>query len=411
MPWRMPYPAMAGIPWGDPMAEMTWKERYLAAARHEEPDVVPVSPELFFYIPARVSGYPLWQVAPVGLTLPFHRIKTWEAQLQAAVYFDICGWIVPAIGSTHAAARTETFIAEGSGGGRQVTLVHHTSHGPLRERFWFPPDDAPWHVEHCVKDFDRDWPRYEELFFTDPWTADLSELEEAVEAAGGQGIVSAYVGSPFTDWLAGALEGGYERVVYELIDHPSRFRSLQERYVAYIAERTRMLCERARFDELFMGNEFSEIPLLSPSMWREWDLPVIRAVCEVGQRYGCIVHLHQHGRCEAILGDIADAGVTIVCPLERPPGGDVDLAQVKRRYGDRLCLKGNVETSLLLHGTPEAVRSQVAECLWAGAEGGGFILGTGDQVARDTPFENIVAFAQAGRELGRYPIGVAKEAL
>jgi hypothetical protein len=380
---------------------MTWKDRYLAAARHEEPDIVPVAPELFFYIPARVSGYPMWQVAPVGLTLPFHRIKTWEAQLQAAAYFDVCGWIVPAVNYVNPAVHTETIVKVEGDGGRRVTLVHHTSRGPVREGYWFPADDAAWHTERCVKDFDEDWPRFEELFFADPWVADLSELEEAVEATGGQGIVSAYVGSPFTDWLAGACEGGYQRVVCELIDCPEKFRPLQERYLAHIAERTRMLCERARFDELFIGNEFSEIPLLSPALWRTWDLPVIRMVCQVGQQFNRIVHLHQHGRCMDILDDIADAGVTVVCPLERPPRGDVDLAQVKRCYGDRLCLKGNVDTNLLLHGKPEAVRAQVAECIAAAARGGGFILGTGDQVARDTLFENIRAFAEAGREFGK----------
>jgi hypothetical protein len=375
----------------------------------------------------------MWQVAPVGLTLPFHQIKTWDAQLQAAAYFDVCGWIVPAVNYVNPAVHTETIVKVEGDGGRRVTLVHHTSRGPVREGYWFPADDAAWHTERCVKDFDEDWPRFEELFFADPWVADLSELEEAVEATGGQpvlpvpcapvpghrtgwpqdrlavrpgwpgtgGIVSAYVGSPFTDWLAGACEGGYQRVICELIDHPDRFRPLQERYLAHIAERTRMLCERARFDELFIGNEFSEIPLLSPALWRTWDLSVIRTVCQVAQRYDRIVHLHQHGRCMDILDDIADAGVTIVCPLERPPRGDVNLAQVKRRYGDQLCLKGNVDTNLLLYGTPEAVRAQVAECIAAAARGGGFILGTGDQVARDTPFENCRAFAEAGRGFGK----------
>jgi len=379
---------------------MNWKERYLTAARHEEPDVVPISPEIFFYIPARITGRPFFEVAPVGLTLPFHRVQTWEAQLMAAEYFDLCGWIVPTVGPSAASVRAEIELHERADGSKEVTLTRLTSLGPLRERFWFPVDDASWQTERCVKDPDRDWPRYEELFFTDPWTADLSEIEEAVKATGGQGVISVYLGSPFTDWLCGAVEGGYQRVIFELIDYPDRYRPLHERYLEYITERTQMLCERAQFDELMVGNEYSELPLLSPRIWREWDYPVLERACDVARRYERPVHHHQHGACMPILPDIADSGVTILCPLERPPGGDVDLAEVKRLYGKELCLKGNVETDLLLNGTPDQVRAQVAECIEAAAAGGGFILGTGDQVARDTPFEDIFAFVEAGREFG-----------
>jgi len=36
------------------------------------------------------------------------------------------------------------------------------------------------------------------------------------------------------------------------------------------------------------------------------------------------------------------------------------------------------------------------------AEGGGFILSTGDQCGRDTPDENIYAMVETAREYGAY---------
>jgi uroporphyrinogen-III decarboxylase len=191
-------------------------------------------------------------------------------------------------------------------------------------------------------------------------------------------------------------------VIYELLDNPNFFQPMQARYVEYIAEKTRMLCERASLNELFIGNEYSELPLLSPQLWQEWDYPVLKTFCDVAARYGRPTHWHQHGSVTALLPDFARSGLTILCPLERPPAGDVNLAQVKRLYGDRLCLKGNVETNLLLNGTPDQVEAQVKECIEAAAAGGGYILGTGDQVARDTPFETIRALVEAGLEYGQY---------
>ena len=120
--------------------------------------------------------------------------------------------------------------------------------------------------------------------------------------------------------------------------------------------KTHLLCQQARFDELFMGNEFSELPLLRPRLWRQWDYPVMQAFCATAAAYGRVTHCHQHGSVRAILADIARTGLNVLCPLEAAPGGDVELAQVKREYGDALCLKGNVSTNLLLNGTPEEVR-------------------------------------------------------
>jgi len=94
--------------------------------------------------------------------------------------------------------------------------------------------------------------------------------------------------------------------------------------------------------------------------------------------------------------------VQMNCPFERPPGGDVtSLAAVRRRYGSRIGIMGNVHTiDVLLNGTPEDVRRQVRECIEEAA-GGPFILSTGDQVSHLTPEANIRAFCDAGREFGR----------
>ncbi len=97
------------------------------------------------------------------------------------------------------------------------------------------------------------------------------------------------------------------------------------------------------------------------------------------------------------------ASFNIIEPLEKPPSGDVDLAETKQRFGDRVALKGNLLTSgNLLHGTPENVEQEVIETLKAAGTGGGFILSSGDQVGGNTPLENLQAMIAAGKKYGRY---------
>jgi uroporphyrinogen decarboxylase len=64
---------------------------------------------------------------------------------------------------------------------------------------------------------------------------------------------------------------------------------------------------------------------------------------------------------------------------------------------------GNLHTTeVMLKGTPDDVRRASKKAIADAAEGGGFILSTGDQCGRDTPDENILAMVEVARTHGRY---------
>jgi uroporphyrinogen-III decarboxylase len=116
------------------------------------------------------------------------------------------------------------------------------------------------------------------------------------------------------------------------------------------------------------------------------------------------VHLHYHGRCREVLPDLADSGADCICPFERPPGGDItSVAEVRDALADRVTMNGNVHTvETLIRGTAADVRREV-EGIFADwrPDLRRLILGTGDQVGRETPDENLAAMIQTGRELGK----------
>ena len=101
---------------------------------------------------------------------------------------------------------------------------------------------------------------------------------------------------------------------------------------------------------------------------------------------------------------IADAGVDLVDPFERQPSGDTPaLSLIKSLYGGKLAIRGNMHAhETLLRGRPDDVEREARECIEATAEGGGFILASGDGVIAGTPFENIFRMVEAGEKYGRY---------
>jgi uroporphyrinogen decarboxylase len=79
----------------------------------------------------------------------------------------------------------------------------------------------------------------------------------------------------------------------------------------------------------------------------------------------------------------------------------MDLAGIAQRYGERLFLMGNVDTSVLTFGTTEDVWGEVRRCLdEARPAGGHFIRAIGD-LPHNIPLDNIRAYFDAAAELGQ----------
>jgi len=79
-----------------------------------------------------------------------------------------------------------------------------------------------------------------------------------------------------------------------------------------------------------------------------------------------------------------------------------DIVEIKKRYGDRVCLTGNLNpTDVLYAGTPELVR-QASRTLIEQAGPRGYVLGTSDCVVLGTTSKNVQAMIDAAHA---FPLG------
>ena len=153
-------------------------------------------------------------------------------------------------------------------------------------------------------------------------------------------------------------------------------------------------------------------PWMGDELFDEFVFPYDKRVNDVIHAHGGKLRAHCHGNCMNFLEKMADMGIDAIEPLERPPAGNVDLAEAKRRVGDRMMLCGNIPSERFLFASPSEVREQVREAVRAAASGGGFALRTSggymgtemnlnDEVMRRI-FSNVEAYILAGLEFGRY---------
>ena len=120
-------------------------------------------------------------------------------------------------------------------------------------------------------------------------------------------------------------------------------------------------------------------------------------------RFGVPYIKHTDGNVNSLLDDLVAAGVDAFQAIE--PRAGMDIAQLKRDYGEKLVLIGNVDCStVLVNGPEEAVRAQTEAVIRAAAPGGGFILSSSNSIHTGVKPEFYLAMLDTARQVGVYPI-------
>ena len=144
---------------------------------------------------------------------------------------------------------------------------------------------------------------------------------------------------------------------------------------------------------------YSQGPIISPSLLRKYILPWYRQVATRCHESGRLFFLHSDGDLSALMDDLIGLGLDALHPIDPTA---MDIVEVKRHWGDRLCLFGNVDLELLRSGSVDEVRARVRDLLRQVAPGGGYGIGSGNSVPSWARLENYQAMRETALEFGRY---------
>ncbi|MEM3921277.1 MAG: uroporphyrinogen decarboxylase family protein [Nitrososphaerota archaeon] len=144
-------------------------------------------------------------------------------------------------------------------------------------------------------------------------------------------------------------------------------------------------------------------PFISPKLFDKFMLPYIKKAINLVHDLGKPFIKHTDGKLDFILERLIDAGIDALHPIE--PAAGMNIAEVKRFYGNRICVIGNIDCrKLLTEGSPEEVTEVVKETIAKVAPGGGYILSSSNSIHPGVKPENFITMLKAARLYGRYPI-------
>ena len=145
-------------------------------------------------------------------------------------------------------------------------------------------------------------------------------------------------------------------------------------------------------DMAFNSGLFLPPPIMDVLAW-----PYYRRMIERIKAHKDVpIFLHSDGDIRAGLPSITECGFDGLHSLQ--PSASMDIVAVKREYGDRLCLMGNMDlNALMTFGSPEEVAQQTAMlCQQLGSDGG-HILSTCNILTNAVPVANARAMYGAAR--------------
>ncbi|MBU0714340.1 MAG: hypothetical protein KJ964_03155 [Verrucomicrobia bacterium] len=373
---------------------MTHRQRFETAWSFREPDRVPIE--------AMIS--PHSQKHPAAARL-LELIDTVADNL-----IDVGGLNFGFIGLP--VKRSEkTLIEDRPGEFQRYQLLRETAVGTFTAITYHPAGEIDYHWEKrfvtTLDDFKRvaEAPR-------PALTLDVAKWQEGMAKAGDRGLPIVGVWHP----LGNLIRNSTTEEVYTWF-HMER--ETMHRYLAAANSQVAELLERALAAGVgpyfgVSGHEVMLPPWMGHALFDEFVFPYDKRVNDVIHRHGGKLRAHCHGNCMDYLEQMVDMGLDAIEPLEHLPTGDVDLAEAKRRVGDRMMLCGNIASERFLFVTPEEVRSQVRDAIRTAAPGGGFALRTSgghcgtcmqlpDEIMAKV-LANVEAFILAGLEFGQYPI-------
>lgn len=143
-------------------------------------------------------------------------------------------------------------------------------------------------------------------------------------------------------------------------------------------------------------------PFLAPSLFRELFFDTQKKQIDAYRDRGVEVGMHCCGNMDHVLDYVVDMNYQAIQALQ--PSAGNDIKQIKKNYGEKLVLVGNIDNDLMLRGSVEEVVDTTKKTIDDAASGGGFILNSSCGLEAGAKTENVLAMYETGFDYGRYSI-------
>jgi uroporphyrinogen decarboxylase len=277
--------------------------------------------------------------------------------------------------------------------GHDTITILHTPEGDLRQVFR-RSELTTCCIEFFCKSAD-DVRKYLSIPYEAP-TPDLTTFFRTKDEIADEGLVLA--GIPNAMCLAAEILSP-EDLCLLWADDPDLLvqlvKTASERLIPFVDQACR---KGADFFRIIGGEYVTEQigPKGVPHLLTPFDTELVKLI----HSYNAYAHYHNHGNVQPYLDFFVSLGIDSLDPLENPPFGDANLAEIKKVFQGKVCIVGNIDDMEVMGKfSTEEVKAIARERVLAAGPDGFILGGTSSGTFTEHAARNFIALVDVVKEL------------
>ena len=233
--------------------------------------------------------------------------------------------------------------------------------------------------------------------YTFPTTSDFEYTNfEKVKSLlpDGMGVIGQY-GDIFTmTWEM----MGFESFSIALFENEDLIKNLNDRLGELVLSMFEYFAQSDVVDAIWYSDDiaYTNSLMVSPQVLDKYFFPWLKKIGDLAKQYNKPLIYHTDGILYDVFDKIIECGVDAIHPIEPKA---MNIADVKQRYGNKLCLIGNIDVDLLSRGTVNDIRKNVIKNIEEVGKDGGYCVGSGNSIPEYVKLENYIAMIEAVKEI------------
>jgi len=132
--------------------------------------------------------------------------------------------------------------------------------------------------------------------------------------------------------------------------------------------------------------------IMGPELWREFIKPRVKKMYARTKKRGKYVFIHSCGMVDELFPELIEMGVDVFNPFQPEV---MNVFELKKIYGDRLCFYGGISTQRTLpFGSISEVKDEVNRLIDEIGKDGGYFLSPSHNIPGDAKPENVHAMIE-----------------
>ncbi|RKY54942.1 MAG: nucleoside 2-deoxyribosyltransferase [Candidatus Neomarinimicrobiota bacterium] len=257
--------------------------------------------------------------------------------------------------------------------------------------------DRSWSSEH--DGVVTDWESFEKYQWAKINDLEFSRLEEAGKLIpDDMGIIGQYGDIYTTVWEM----MGFENFSMKMYEDPDLIVAIFDKIGKLVLSMFETMASMDFVKVLWYSDDlaYSSGLMVNPDFYREHLFPYLKRIGELAKNRNIPFIYHSDGVLYDIMPDlIEDIGINSLHPVEPI---SMDMAKLKDRVGDKICLCGGIDVDQLCRATPDEIRDLTRKFINIAKGKGGWCAGSSNSIPEYVKPENYLAMIETVLKEGNW---------